>query len=253
MTVVGSADAFNSSGRAHSCYLLEGSSFEGPVMVDFGATALARLRALGREPGELTGLLITHLHGDHIGGLPFFLIDALFNTRRTAPFQIMGPVGTRDAIDRLMRATYGELADFERPYPLTITETRPDTRVEFGGLQVATYPADHMDPPDAPLCLAVTMDGARVAFSGDTSMCDGLRAAMRDADLAIVECTGMTHPIGRHCAWTDWLAELPATSARRVVLTHLGSDVRAAAEAGSLVVAEGPPLEFAEDGKRLTP
>src|SRR5438270_443475 len=65
LTIVGSADAFNAVGRSHSCYLLEGA--ERPLMVDFGATALSALRRLGREPTDLGGLALTHLHGDHIG------------------------------------------------------------------------------------------------------------------------------------------------------------------------------------------
>ncbi|MGF1510617.1 MAG: MBL fold metallo-hydrolase [Myxococcota bacterium] len=247
VTVVGSADAFNGAGRGHSCYLLEGG--RGPVMVDFGATALAGLRRLERQPGELDGILFTHLHGDHIGGVPYFTIDAMFHTGRTRPLSILGPVGTRDRLEALLRTTYGPVADYERSYALDIRELRPRERTEFLGLEITGYPADHMDPPDLPLCLRLSRENRTVAFSGDTAMTDGLLEAIDGVDLAFVECTGLAHPIGRHCAWTDWVEVGPGLTAQQVVFTHLGQDVRAAAERGHLRLNGGPPFSFADDGQ----
>jgi hypothetical protein len=54
LTVVGSSDAFNAAGRCHSCYLLEGDG-AGPLMIDFGATALYALRKIGRSAAEVRG------------------------------------------------------------------------------------------------------------------------------------------------------------------------------------------------------
>lgn len=250
LTVVGSADAFNSAGRGHSCYLVEDDG-AGPVMVDFGATALAGLRRVGRLPTELDALLITHLHGDHIGGLPFFTIDALFNARRERPLRIAGPEGTRARLHELFRVAYGPLAEVELPFSLRIDEYPPGARFELAGFEVHTFEADHMDPPERPLCLRVERGGRAVAFSGDTSMCPGLLEAADGVDLLVAECTGLRHPIGRHCAWEDWERALPRLTARRVLLTHLGADVRAAAEAGALTV-DGVDLGFADDGVRLS-
>src|SRR5438132_13048327 len=96
LTIVGSADAFNAVGRSHSCYLLEGA--ERPLMVDFGATALSALRRLGREPTDLGGLALTHLHGDHIGGFPFLFIDGMYNARRSEALEVVGPTLARERL-----------------------------------------------------------------------------------------------------------------------------------------------------------
>jgi ribonuclease BN (tRNA processing enzyme) len=247
VTVVGSADAFNSAGRGHSCYLLEHTA-GGPVMVDFGATALAGLRRLGRSPLELDGLAITHLHGDHIGALPFLFIDALFNERRERPFRVVGPLGTRDRIQALLEVAYGPVAEVELPFQLDLVELRPGDSAELAGFHVEGFAADHMDPPEQPLCLRFRSSDRSVAFSGDTSMCAGLLNAASDVDLLVAECTGLRHPIGRHCAWEDWVDVLPELTARRVLLTHLGANVRASAEHGDLWV-EGVDLAFADDGQ----
>ncbi|MEM1026199.1 MAG: MBL fold metallo-hydrolase [Myxococcota bacterium] len=244
VTIVGSADAFNSAGRAHSCYLLEAKG-AGQVMVDFGATALSRLKQLPREPNALDGILITHLHGDHVGGIPFLLIDAMFRARRTRPLHVLGPLGTREALDAMFRVTYGPVADYDRSFDFEIEEMAPDQGRDWLGWSIESFPADHMDPPEAPLCLRLQANGRSVAFSGDTSMCDGLWRAIEGVDLAIVECTGLQHPIGRHCAWTDWEAAFPRLSARRLLMTHLGDEVRAAAAEGRI---SAPGVDFAEDG-----
>jgi ribonuclease BN (tRNA processing enzyme) len=246
LTIIGSADAFNGAGRGHSCYLVEGG--EGPVMVDFGATALSSLKRWGRRPEEVRGLLFTHLHGDHIGGLPFLIIDAMFRASRSEPLDVLGPVGTQERIESLLQLTYGPVADFPRRYETQIREIRPDQRVEWLGLQVEAFAADHMDPPEVPLCLRVSNAEGTVAFSGDTSMCAGLRAAIEGVDLAIVECTGLRHPIGRHCAWTDWAPILHELNARQLVFSHLGEEVRAAAERGELTAPPDRPIAFADDG-----
>jgi ribonuclease BN (tRNA processing enzyme) len=247
LTVVGSADAFNALGRSHSCYLIEGNGLA-PLMIDFGATALGALRKLGREPTELGGIAFTHLHGDHLGGMPFLLIDGMYNARRTAPLPVVGPVRSAQRIDEVFRAAYGFVADQPRPFDLPIREIAPGDAVELCGARIEAFAADHMDPPDQALCLRVRAGGKTVAFSGDTRICPGLFAAAEGADLLVAECTGLAPPTGHHCTWQEWRHELAHVKARRVLLSHLGRAVR---ERAAELLAEAPPgvdLAFADDG-----
>ena len=93
LTVVGSGDAFGSGGRFNTCFHVESAS--ATVLIDCGASSLIALRALGIDPNHLDGVILSHLHGDHFGGLPFLLIDAQHMSRRPRPFVIAGPPGTR--------------------------------------------------------------------------------------------------------------------------------------------------------------
>jgi ribonuclease BN (tRNA processing enzyme) len=248
LTIVGSSDAFNSTGRFHSCYLLEGDGF-GPIMIDFGATALAALRRIGREPTEVKGFALTHLHGDHAGGFPFLVIDGMFHAVRRAPLEVVGPLGAAARIDAFVRIAYGDVADRPRPFDLAVREIAPGEGAALAGATLRGFAAEHMDPPEQPLCLRVVApDGRYAAFSGDTAMCEGLLAAADGAEVLVAECSCLAPPCGRHCTWEDWLRVLPSVGARRVVLTHLGTAVRERVPDLLAAVPAGIDVTFADDG-----
>jgi ribonuclease BN (tRNA processing enzyme) len=248
LTVIGSADAFNSSGRGNSCYVLESDGL-GKLMVDFGPTALAGVRRAGVRPRELEAIVLTHLHGDHAAGLPFLFIDSLFNDRRTEPLRLLGPARTREVLDALIDATYADVrADLSR-LELEVSELLPGESRELAGYTVRGFEADHMKLPHRPLCLRITDPaGVSIAFSGDTRMCPGLFEAADGANLLVAECTRLAPPAGNHCTWQEWKKELPRMTAKSVLLTHLGADVREQLPGLELGIEHGPLVGFAEDG-----
>lgn len=252
VTVVGSGDAFNASGRLHSCYLIEGTRLK-PTMVDFGATALAGLHQIGRKACNIETFTFTHLHGDHIGGIPFLIIDSTFSDVRSTPLRFVGPIGLEKTIRALLELTYGlEFLKYPTAPQLIFEEIQPGHTRLLNGMALKTFPAAHMDPPHQPLCLRFEAStGESIAFSGDTEMAEGLRNAAHQVDLLIAECSALAPPAGRHCTWEDWKQELPTMTAKRVVLTHLGRAVR---EASTKLLANAPPgprLDFADDGMVL--
>jgi ribonuclease BN (tRNA processing enzyme) len=251
LTVVGSSDAFNAAGRSHSCYLLDGDGFE-TIMVDFGATALRSLRSLERDPTAIGAWLITHLHGDHIGGFPFLLIDAMFNAVRTSTLEVLGPAGVEKRVMDLFEVAYGDVIERERPYELSFRELLPGGDTALCGTTVNGFAAEHMDPPEQPLCLRVDLpSGQSVAFSGDTAMCDGLLEAAAGVDLLVAECSALAPPCGRHCSWEDWLEVLPKLTAKRVLLTHMNAAVRSSVDRLLSEAPDGVDLLFADDGLEL--
>lgn len=249
LTVVGSADAFNSGGRSHSCYILEGEDFE-TTMVDFGATAQMALARLGRKACDIQNFVFTHLHGDHFAGTPFLIIDSLFKNVRRHPLNFFGPPGIRARLFALLDATYGtNIIDRPEAPEIRVVEFAAGEHVNVGGLRVDGYLAAHMEPPNMALCLRFTCpEGRSVSFSGDTEMCEGLLSAAAEVDLLVAECSGLAPPIGRHCTWEDWLRVLPTLDAGRVLLTHLSSEVRGSIPRLLEEAPRGPPLGFADDG-----
>ena len=81
LTIVGSGDAFGSGGRFNTCFHLAavGRNF----LIDCGASTHVALRVRDIDPNTVDAIVLSHLHGDHFGGIPFILIDAQYLGRRS--------------------------------------------------------------------------------------------------------------------------------------------------------------------------
>ena len=90
--ILGCGDAFGSGGRNQSAYLVEAS--DRLFLLDCGPTALLAMKRAGFDPRRLDAIILSHLHGDHFGGLPFFFIEYLYQKPRGYPLIIAGPEGT---------------------------------------------------------------------------------------------------------------------------------------------------------------
>ena len=104
LTIAGSGDAFGSGGRLNTCFLLE--TAKATLLVDCGASAMPALKKQGIDPNRIDAIVLSHLHGDHFGGLPFLLLDAQFLSRRERPLLIAGPPGTRARLDALLEVFF---------------------------------------------------------------------------------------------------------------------------------------------------
>ena len=93
---LGTSDAFNAAGRANSCYWVEDTL--GHYVVDFGPTALYQCQRYGLDVNRLDGVFLTHLHGDHIGGLAMLLVHLQYQANRKRPLVIAGPEGTEQRV-----------------------------------------------------------------------------------------------------------------------------------------------------------
>jgi ribonuclease BN (tRNA processing enzyme) len=94
LQVLGSGDAFGSGGRFQTCFLLRGAG--DPVLIACGASSLIAIKRAGVDPSTLGWVLLSHLHVDHFGGVPFLILDGQFS-RRTRPLVIAGPPSVRRA------------------------------------------------------------------------------------------------------------------------------------------------------------
>jgi ribonuclease BN (tRNA processing enzyme) len=76
------------------------------LLAGCGAASPVALKAQGLDPGAVDAVVVTHLHRDHFGGLPFLILDGQFSGR-SAPLQVAGPPGIRARLAEAMEALSG--------------------------------------------------------------------------------------------------------------------------------------------------
>ena len=238
---LGSGDAFGSGGRLQTCLCLDGPG--GRVLLDCGATALVSMRQAGIDPGSVGWVVLTHLHGDHFGGIPFLVLDGQFSRRET-PLVLAGPPGTRERVATTMEALFPGSSSAARRFATEVVEMQPAVATAVGPAVVTAFSVSHASGAPS-FALRVEWAGKVVAYSGDTEWCEGLVDAGRGADLLICEAYTFERRIRYHLDHATLAANLDRVGARRVILTHLGPDMLARrAEAVAPCADDGLTVEI---------
>ncbi|HYC00035.1 MAG TPA: MBL fold metallo-hydrolase [Candidatus Limnocylindrales bacterium] len=241
LTVLGSGDAFCAAGSLHSCNVLEHGG--GKIVLECGPAILAGLKRNGFNTGDIDAVVVSHLHGDHFGGIPFLFLEYLFENPRTRPLTLVGPPTVLTRSLALYAGYYRELQSFELPFEIKVCEMRPGSRAEVAGFQIESFQVPHNADPVA-LGYHFTCPEGRVLFSGDSAWTEEFIHRSQDVDLFLCECCTMEPATPMHTAYTDLLAHRDQLGCKRLLLTHLGEDVRAAAEFRYERARDGLIIEF---------
>jgi len=242
LTFVGCGDAFGTGGRFNTCFYVraENTAF----LIDCGASSMVAIRKLGIDPNSVDTILLTHLHGDHFAGIPFFILDAQLYSKREKPLVVAGPPDTKDRLHEAMEVLFPGSTDAARTFETTVMELPKLETTDVNGLNVETFPVSHAcgTPPYA---LRVTVDGKTVAYTGDTQWCEGVASAGRNADLFIAESLFRDKAVKGHLDLGTLEEHLPDIAPKRLILTHFGPDMMQHIE-------NLTGYELAEDGKVIT-
>ncbi|MDX2494149.1 MAG: MBL fold metallo-hydrolase, partial [Desulfuromusa sp.] len=88
---IGTGDAFGSGGRLNSCFHLAAAGEQ--LLLDCGCSSLIGMQRCGVIPSEIDTVIISHLHGDHFGGIPYLLLEGKYISQRIRPLTLVGPPG----------------------------------------------------------------------------------------------------------------------------------------------------------------
>jgi ribonuclease BN (tRNA processing enzyme) len=226
---LGSGDAFGSGGRFNTCFLVERGADS--LLIDCGASALIAMRKFGADPNAIGTVLLSHLHADHFGGLPSFILDGQLVSQRTRPLTIAGPQGLPARLTALMEAHFPGSSAVQRKFEIRLIELAPGdkTPLDASGASVTAFTVVH--PSGTPsLALRLQCDGKVLAYTGDTEWVDTLIEAGQGADLLIAECYTFDRKVRFHTDYATLKEKLPSIGAKRVVLTHMSPEMLARIE-----------------------
>lgn len=222
------------------------------LLVDVGGSPVRKLLAAGIDPRRVSHVLITHLHPDHVYGLPA-LLQNLILLGRTAPLPLFCRCEHVDALTELLDLF--DLRTRKGSFPLPIHGVEPREGIELlrtGSFVVSASPNAHGNMPNLALRFQAPERRAAVVYSSDTEPCEEVVRLARGADILIHEATFPERDRGRFGAHST-PSEAGQVAARagvgRLILCHIEADYHAELDA---LAAEARghfagPVEIAEE------
>ena len=219
---LGTGDAFGHGGRLQTCILIQTTKHR--ILIDFGASAMISLYRYGVNPNSIDLILLTHLHGDHFGGLPFFILDAQLISKRFHPLTVVGPIGSRERIMAAMEVMFPGSSKVKQKFDINIYELEAEQVWDSHGIKVIPYPVIHPSG-DPSFALRVECDGRSIAYTGDTEWTEALIQSARGVDLLIAEAYFYKKQIKYHLNFKTLMDHMDELNPKRMIITHMSQDM----------------------------
>ena len=219
LTFLGTGNAFAPT-RYWSSFLVNDR-----YLFDAPPTLLPHLKKLGKNPGDIEVIFISHFHGDHYFGLPFLLLEFAELAQREKDLTIIGPPGIQKRTEAATNLAFANVfRKRQRGYHLNFVEAKNGRAGEAGGCAYTPFKVQHVPDLEA-FAFRAEIGGRVIAYSGDTALCDALVPLADDADLFVAECSCWTETCGAIHMTPNNILSLRSriTPRTKFVLTHIGA------------------------------
>ena len=210
-------------------------------LFDAGRGASQRLWQLAIPLGQVDGVFLTHLHSDHVVGLPDVWLSGFQRTlfgRRASPLVVWGPSGTAAMVLALRQAFAEDVrnrsASGRLPDSVTAAvgnDIQQGLIYDRGGVRVTAFTVDHSYAPFVAYGYRLEFAGRSVVISGDTRPSENLARFAEGSDLLIHEVMAATAEnaaspalqriIGSHTSPEEAARIFQAAKPKLAVYTHV--------------------------------
>lgn len=187
LIILGSSNALSSTDNENTHMILVGE--ERIVMVDCVNSPIHRLELAGVDFMDLTDLVLTHFHPDHVSGVPLLLMDMWLRGRQK-PIHIYGLHYTLDRMEKLMEMYSWE--DWPNFFPVAFHRLPADENtplLDCNEFKIISSPVRHLIPTIG-LRFEFKHSQKALAYSCDTEPCVEVVRLAEGADVLIHEATG---------------------------------------------------------------
>ncbi|TFH36158.1 MAG: MBL fold metallo-hydrolase [Anaerolineales bacterium] len=161
---------------------------QGVILIDCGGTPTLRLAEAGIVPDQISDVILTHFHPDHVGGLPLLLMNMWLLGRKKA-LRIYGLHHTLKRVEDLMG--FYQWEDWPQFFQVAFHRLPEQEGIQVlkrGNLSISCSPVRHVVPT---IGLRIDFDhGYSIAYSSDTEPCQAVTNLAQGADVLIHEASG---------------------------------------------------------------
>lgn len=245
VTLLGTGSPMVDANRAGPATLVRAG--DQTFLVDCGRGVLMRAAAIGVGAANLTAVLLTHLHSDHITDLSDVITTRWVTTFTRSPLQVIGPPGTAAVVEATLAALAPDIsyriahhADITEPPVVEVEEVTGGVVWGRDGVTIRVGPTDHR-PVEPTIAFRIEFDGVSVVLAGDSVPCASLDEVSRGAD-------ALVHTVIRK----DLVEQLPPQRIRDILDYHSSVQEAAATAAragvGTLILTHYvPPLAAGQE------
>jgi ribonuclease Z len=186
ITLLGTGGPLPDANRAGPATLVQTGSTN--ILIDAGRAVMLRLTAAGVGLPSLSGVLLTHLHSDHITDLNDVITGHWLFTQGAGTLTIFGPPGTCQVVEAIAAMLVLDVGyriehhdDLEDGPDVTVVEVAPGTTFELGETTITVGETNHR--PVHPTVGYRIDDGEKsVVLGGDGIPVESLDELCRGAD-----------------------------------------------------------------------
>jgi ribonuclease Z len=187
--ILGSAFAVASAKQENSHLLVRSTNHN--ILIDCGNNPVGKLELAGMELNNVTDLVLTHAHADHMGALPLLLMDMWLRRRSTA-LVIQGLSYTLEHAKKLLEVFHWDKWENMFPVIFNVVEELANVQlIKDESLVMTASPVLHSIPN-----MGVRVDlldtGRSVVYSSDTAPCANLVELAAGVDVLIQEAAGLS-------------------------------------------------------------
>jgi ribonuclease BN (tRNA processing enzyme) len=216
---LGTGNAFNADGRGTQSLLFAPGSAS-PFLVDIGSTAVQSMVRFDVDWPKIDRLFLTHLHGDHTAGWPFLLLNLVVLDRRTRPFDVYGPEGTKACLEGLASICFHDALD-RQSFDVRYHEFPVAERQGLRDGHEMSFDLLPMEHHASSIAYRFQIDGTTFGVSGDTGWCENLERLADSSQVLITECTSVEPEARGHLSLQEIRQKRDRLGSGQVLLVHL--------------------------------
>ncbi len=187
IVILGSASAVPDEEHENTHILVQAGQQN--ILVDCPGNPIVRLKRAGVEINQVTGIILTHFHPDHVSGFPLLLMSMWLVGRKDAIW-VYGLSQTIDRTQKMMELFEWDTWPNFFPVHFVRVAGEEHTQVMDGpDLRIYASPVKHLVPTMG-LRFEFDRSGRVAAYSCDTEPSPVVRRLAQDADVLIHEATG---------------------------------------------------------------